>query len=140
MYILKIEHSFDSAHFLKGYDGKCSNIHGHRWKIKVEVQATNLINGGQLDGMVEDFGVLKKDLRKMIDFYDHSLIIEKDSLRDLTLKCLMEDGFKIITLNFRPTAENFSKFFFSKVKELGYCPRKVTVYETPNNSATYMED
>ena len=37
MYILKTEASFDSAHFLAGYDGKCSNLHGHRWKIILEV-------------------------------------------------------------------------------------------------------
>lgn len=140
MYILKIEHSFDSAHFLKNYNGKCANIHGHRWKIEVEVQANQLINGGQLDGMVEDFGVLKKDLKNMIDFYDHALIIEKNSLRDLTLKCLKEDGFRIIFLDFRPTAENFAKFFYYKIKELGFNTKKVTVYETPNNSAAYMEE
>ena len=33
MYILKTESSFDSAHFLSGYEGKCSNLHGHRWRI-----------------------------------------------------------------------------------------------------------
>ena len=38
MYILKTEASFDSAHFLSGYDGKCSNLHGHRWRIFLEVQ------------------------------------------------------------------------------------------------------
>lgn len=140
MFILKIEHSFDSAHFLKGYDGKCSNIHGHRWKVEVEIQSNKLINGGQLDGMVDDFRILKKNLKEMINFYDHALIVEENSLRHLTFKCLTEDGFKIISVNFRPTAENFASFFFNKMKKLGYDVRKVTVYETPNNSATYMED
>ena len=42
MYILKTEASFDSAHFLAGYNGKCSNLHGHRWKIVLEVQAEEL--------------------------------------------------------------------------------------------------
>lgn len=140
MFILKVEHSFDSAHFLKGYDGKCSNIHGHRWKIELEIQSSSLINSGQLAGMVDDFGTLKKNLKKMIDFYDHALIFEKGSLRDLTFKCLTEDGFRLISVDFRPTAENFASFFFNKVKKLGYNVRKVTVYETPNNSAAYMED
>lgn len=38
MYSLISEHSFDAAHFLKGYEGKCSNIHGHRWRVVVEIQ------------------------------------------------------------------------------------------------------
>ena len=43
MYILKSEHSFDSAHFLSGYEGKCAHIHGHRWKVEVEVQSETLL-------------------------------------------------------------------------------------------------
>lgn len=140
MFVLKVEHSFDSAHFLKGYEGKCSNIHGHRWKIELEIQSNSLIEDGQLDGMVDDFRILKKNLKNMIDFYDHALIFEKGSLRELTFKCLTEDGFRLISVDFRPTAENFASFFFNKSKKLGYNVRKVTVYETPNNSAAYMED
>lgn len=37
MYTLQTSASFDSAHFLKGYEGKCSNIHGHRWTVEVTV-------------------------------------------------------------------------------------------------------
>lgn len=140
MFVLKVEHSFDSAHFLKDYEGKCSNIHGHRWKIELEIQSNSLIEDGQLDGMVDDFGILKKNLKNMIDFYDHALIFEKGSLRELTFKYLTEDGFRLISVDFRPTAENFASFFFNKAKKLGYNVRKVTVYETPNNSAAYMED
>lgn len=140
MFILKVEHSFDSAHFLKNYNGKCSNIHGHRWKVEAEIQSNALVNGGQLDGMVDDFGTLKKNLKEMIVFYDHALIVEKGSLRELTFKCLIDEGFRLISVDFRPTAENFANFFFNKIKKLGYNVRKVTVYETPNNSAAYMED
>ena len=35
MYQLKTEADFDSAHFLSGYTGKCSNIHGHRWHVEI---------------------------------------------------------------------------------------------------------
>ena len=38
MYYLKTEQSFDAAHFLKGYAGKCHNLHGHRWRVIVEIQ------------------------------------------------------------------------------------------------------
>ena len=80
MYILKTEASFDSAHFLAGYEGKCSNIHGHRWKIILEVKTEELKDDVQHRGMYVDFGELKKDLRQLADSMDHALIIEKNTL------------------------------------------------------------
>ena len=139
MYILKAEHSFDSAHFLSGYIGKCANIHGHRWKVEVEVQSENLTKGGQLEGMVIDFGDLKMDVKSMVDSYDHALIVQIGSMRGETLNCLTQDGFKIILVDFRTTAENFAKFFFNEMKNKGYNVKRTTVYETPNNSASYEE-
>ena len=50
MYKIRIEESFDSAHFLAGYDGKCSNLHGHRWRIVMEAKADKLHEEGQLRG------------------------------------------------------------------------------------------
>lgn len=137
MYILKAEHSFDSAHFLANYNGKCGNIHGHRWKVEIEVQAEELVSGGQLDGMVIDFGDLKKDVKEIVDFYDHALIIEENTMRKETVEHLNQDGFKIINVKFRPTAENFSAFFFKYMEEKGYNVKRAVVYETPTNSATY---
>lgn len=139
MYILKTEHSFDSAHFLAGYEGKCGNIHGHRWKVEIEVQSEELVEGGQLDGMVIDFGDLKKDVKTMVDYYDHALILQQGTMREETLSCIQQDGFKTIQVSFRPTAENFAKFFFKIMKNKGYNVRRVTVYETPTNGAVYEE-
>ena len=51
MYTLKTEHSFDAAHFLYGYEGKCSNIHGHRWRVVAEVSSDELETTGQNRGM-----------------------------------------------------------------------------------------
>ena len=137
MYILKAEHSFDSAHFLSGYDGKCANIHGHRWRVEIEVQSKNLINGGQLDGMIVDFGDLKKDVKEMVDYYDHALIIQSGTMRKETLACLVEDGFRIVELDFRPTAENLSFFFYTIMKNKGYDVKRAIVFETPTNSAIF---
>lgn len=139
MYGLRIEHSFDSAHFLSGYEGKCANMHGHRWKVEVFVKKENLIKSGQQRGMVVDFGDLKKDVKEIVDFYDHSLIVEKDSLKAKTMECLKEEGFRIIEVDFRPTAECFSKHFYELVKDRGYEVDRVVVYETPNNCAYYCE-
>ncbi|KGM97830.1 6-pyruvoyl tetrahydropterin synthase [Clostridium novyi A str. 4552] len=137
MYILKTVESFDSAHFLAGYDGKCSNIHGHRWKVEIEIQSETLKSNGALKGMIVDFGDLKKDLKSIVDFYDHCLIIENNSMRLGTLNTLKNDGFKIIEVNFRPTAENLAYHFFNLMEQKGYDVRKSTVYETPNNCATF---
>lgn len=139
MYILRSEHSFDSAHFLSGYEGKCANIHGHRWRILAEVCSEKLIESGQLRGMVVDFGDLKKDLKEIVDNLDHALIIEKGSMRETTLNCLKEDGFRIIEVDFRPTAESFGKYFYNKLKNCGYNIKRITVFETPSNCAVYEE-
>lgn len=137
MYIIRVEHSFDSAHFLSDYSGKCSNIHGHRWKVEVEVFNQELFQGGQNKGMIVDFSQLKNDLKEILDYYDHSLIIEVGSLKKGTFECLIDEGFRIIEVEFRPTAENFSCFFYNKMINKGYQVRRVTVYETPTNSASY---
>ena len=50
MYMLQSEASFDAAHFLKGYDGKCKNIHGHRWRIVVRISGDSLIASGPKKG------------------------------------------------------------------------------------------
>ena len=77
MYYLKTENSFDSAHFLKGYAGKCRNLHGHRWRVVVEIAADQLKDEGQTRGMLVDFSDLKNALKDICDDFDHSLIYEK---------------------------------------------------------------
>ena len=139
MYILKTEQSFDSAHFLAGYEGKCRNPHGHRWKIEAEVWADELHKTGQLKGMVTDFGDFKQDLLEIADFYDHALIAEEGTLKPETAKALESENFRIIWVPFRPTAENFAKHFYNMLKEKGYQVYGVSVYETPNNCARYWE-
>jgi 6-pyruvoyltetrahydropterin/6-carboxytetrahydropterin synthase len=139
MYILKTEQSFDSAHFLADYEGKCKNIHGHRWTIVIEVMTMSLETDDQLRGMHVDFSTLKNDLKVEVDSLDHALIIEKDTLREKTVDALREEEFNLIFIDFRPTAENFSKYFYDKMKLKGYNVKSATVYETPTNSASYCE-
>lgn len=137
MYTLKTEQSFDSAHFLHGYKGKCSNIHGHRWTIVAEILAYELVEDGQLRGMVVDFADLKRDLKLIADSFDHSLIFETGTLKPTTIEALNSEGFKLVEVAFRPTAENFAKHVFDTLMSNGYNVKAVTVHETPNNSATY---
>ena len=124
MYILKTEAAFDSAHFLYGYEGKCRNIHGHRWKIEAEICSEELISEGQTRGMI----------------IDHKLIYEQGSLKPATEQALADEGFAMIKVDFRPTAENFSRYIFGLLKDRGMPVKRVTVYETPANCAVYEED
>lgn len=139
MYSLKTSACFDSAHFLSGYEGKCSNIHGHRWKVEVEVCSESLTETGNTRGMIVDFSNLKKDLAEITDNMDHCLIIETGSLKQKTMDALLEENFKIIEVSFRPTAENFAKYFYDEMKKKDYSVVSTTVYETPNNCAIYHE-
>lgn len=138
MYQLTTEHSFDSAHFLAGYDGKCGNLHGHRWRVLLTVQSETLREDRQQKGMCVDFAELKKDLRTELDALDHVLIIEQGSLRESTMKALQEEKISVVEMPFRPTAENFARYFYELFTLKGYPVAKVEVYETPNNSAVYF--
>lgn len=62
--------SFDAAHYLPNYPGKCKNMHGHRWVVKVACE-------GKVDpstGMVIDFAKLKEFCRGIEDYFDHTVI------------------------------------------------------------------
>lgn len=139
MYILKTKAAFDSAHFLKGYEGKCANIHGHRWTIVVKIKSETVEKEGPFRGMVVDFGKLKADLKEEADRMDHSLIVEKGTLSEKLFEALKEENFKIVEFEGRPTAENFSRYFYYYMKNKGYDVFETEVYETPDNAAIYCE-
>ena len=139
MYKLKTKANFDSAHFLKDYEGKCSNIHGHRGTGEIEVGAETLESDTQNRGMVVDFSHLKKDLREIADHFDHSLIMETGSLKQATEDALLAENLRIVKVDFRPTAENFAKYIYDEMTSRGYKVIEASVYETPNNVASYCE-
>lgn len=139
MYKLMTKASFDSAHFLKDYDGKCSNIHGHRWTVEIKVGAETLESDTQNRGMVVDFSNLKKDLKEIADHFDHSLIMETGSLKQATEDALLAENLRIVKVDFRPTAENFAKYIYDEMAGRGYKVIEASVYETPNNVASYCE-
>lgn len=130
MYLLTCEASFDAAHFLTNYDGKCHNIHGHRWRVVLNIK------GEPKNGMVVDFNDIKKDLKNECDYFDHTFIVEKDSLNKELFDLLSKD-FLLREVPFRTTAENFAKYFFDKLNSK-YEVCEVAVYETPNNCARYL--
>ena len=137
MYRLKVKAAFDSAHFLSGYNGKCANIHGHRWTVEVEIKGDGLQQTGEKKGMLIDFGDLKKTVKELADSFDHALIYESGSLRENTLAALIDENFRLIEVSFRPTAENFAKHFYDILSGQELEISSVTVYETPDNCAVY---
>lgn len=139
MFTLKSENSFDAAHFLAGYKGKCGNIHGHRWKVEIEIYSETLSDNLQTRGMIVDFDSLKEDLKSEVDYFDHCLIVEKNTLKEKTREALLEEGIRLVEVDFRSTAENFSKYFYEVMKKKGYNVKCATVYETPTNCASYYE-
>lgn len=130
MHLITSESSFDAAHFLTNYEGKCKNIHGHRWRVVVTIK------GELTNGMLVDFGDFKKDIKDLCDYFDHSFIVEKGSL-DKKLFDLLNKQFVLRVVEFRTTAENFSKYIFEEMSKK-YSVKEVCVYETSNNCARYV--
>jgi len=74
------EFTFDSAHFLKDYHGKCENLHGHTYRMRVTVEGPI-----QKNGLVMDFTEIKKIVtEKVIDKFDHANI--NDTLEHSTVE------------------------------------------------------
>lgn len=112
-WILKVKETFQAAHYLKGYKGKCENVHGHSFCVEVHIIVSELDS----IGIGYDFKDIKKKLKDILP--DHSL------LNDI--------------YPFNPTAENLSKYFFQELKK-HYPIKAVTVWESKDASATYTED
>ena len=140
MYYLTAEAAFDSAHFLADYEGKCANLHGHRWRIVAKVSGARLQEFGDKEGMVLDFSDLKRELRGLADGMDHCLIYQKGTLRMETLDAFEMEGFEVAAVPFRPTAENLAKHFYDEMAAMGLPICAMSVYETPDNCATFEKE
>ncbi|MDE6719341.1 MAG: 6-carboxytetrahydropterin synthase, partial [Treponemataceae bacterium] len=68
MYEVRVETDFSAAHFLRDYNGKCENLHGHNYKVFAHVRGKNLNEGG----MLLDFSKLKSALKKVCAALDHT--------------------------------------------------------------------
>lgn len=119
MYSLKVEGSFSSAHNLRGYKGKCEDLHGHNWRIEAVVKSSGLNN----IGIVVDFNELKKRLRDVLEEMDHKYLNE--------LAYFKKPG------GVNPTSENIAKYIYEKLKIKISLLASVTVWENPTSCATY---
>lgn len=120
MFEISVKGHIAAAHYLRGYEGKCKDLHGHTWKIEV------VFENDILDsiGMVADFAVLKKELNDFLSTIDHVC------LNDL-------DYFKAVN----PTTENIAKYIYEQFKvKIADLPIKyVRVFESDTASVKYYE-
>lgn len=134
---------FEAAHALDCHDGKCSNIHGHSYKLHVTVIGKpNRSKGDAKDGMVIDFSDIKHIVKTMVvNPFDHALVLEKDSPY-LTDK--LKQRQKLILYDLQPTAENMIIDMVDRIKEkmpLEIKLHSVKLYETGSSfAAWYAED
>lgn len=101
------------AHALEGYDGACSQIHGHSYRLFVTVIGNPVCNESDpKNGMVMDFGVLKKIVRHtIIDRYDHTMVVRKTEANAIVTDALKCHYQRIEIVDYQPTCENMISQF-----------------------------
>ncbi|GAB4111398.1 MAG: 6-carboxytetrahydropterin synthase QueD [Spirochaetota bacterium] len=128
MYILTIEDYISAAHQLKGYKGKCENIHGHNWKVEVSVYGQKLND----IGILIDFHDLKDMLKTVLQEFDHK-----------NLNDIQEFAHQ------NPSSELLSKIIYQKIEKMlkqhsqnhstNINVLSVTVWESATCRSTYQK-
>jgi len=121
-FILKTILDFAAAHTLTGYDGDCARLHGHNWKIEVEIVGSKLNDVG----MVIDFKKIKKQAKTVIAELDHRYLNEHPHFQDKN-----------------PTAENIAQFIYqsiqAKIESDVVKMHQLIVWENERNCVIYSE-
>lgn len=132
---------FDAAHRVLGHEGKCKDLHGHRYVIELTVTAPELDSLGR----VIDFSVVKDRVGYWIDeHWDHNVLLNRED----TYVRLVNEGQSRLPFIFmssegigiNPTAENIAKDLAHVASQMLPEPIevvKVRCYETPNCYAEY---
>ena len=123
MFELSVREHFDAAHALRGYQGRCENLHGHRFEAVVAVRGTTRND----IGIVYDFTELKAHLRAVLGELDHRNLNETPPF-DVQ----------------NPSSENLAVFVYDAMAErLAGAPvaiASVTVYESPDAGVVYTPE
>jgi 6-pyruvoyltetrahydropterin/6-carboxytetrahydropterin synthase len=123
-YEVMIERNFSSAHQLRGYKGKCENLHGHNYKIEIFAKGEELNNIGLSIVFVD----LKRAADDVVKYFDHRNINELPPFDE----------------ELNPSAENLARFILEylnrEVSDERVKIYKVRCYETPTSVATYQID
>ena len=122
MYEVSVDESFAAAHNLRNYKGKCEDLHGHNYKVRV------VLAGKELDatGLLYDFVHLKQVIRGVISSLDHKYLNELPPFDRIN-----------------PSAENIARHIYDETsKQLrkepnGAAVASITVWESDITAATY---
>ncbi|MDI6641123.1 MAG: 6-carboxytetrahydropterin synthase QueD [Elusimicrobiota bacterium] len=118
---LSVIGNFSAAHSLRGYTGKCEELHGHNWKVELVVRGKKL----NRIGLVEDFSCLKKLLNSQLEKFDHKYL---NNIKPFD--------------KINPTSENIAKYLFEIIYEklksqANLSIVRVTVWENEMQCASY---
>lgn len=120
--------SFDAAHLLPNYPGKCSNLHGHHWVLEVGYEGHLHDN----TGMVVDFVFLKGALQPLVDKLDHSNLNDYEPnptcenlieriFEELPKK--LEGGANLALIRLWETENSYAEWSLNRPRDqLGRCP------------------
>jgi 6-pyruvoyltetrahydropterin/6-carboxytetrahydropterin synthase len=131
---------FCAGHRLLGHEGRCAFLHGHNYRVEVEVEAR--AGGSEVDavGRVVDFSLIKRRLLGWLDeHWDHTFILwEADTTALAAVR--QAEPTKYFLLPWNPTAENMARYLLEVVaphvlEDLGVVARRVAVWETDESCA-----
>ena len=103
------EFRWEMGHRLSYHQEGCQNLHGHSYRMAVELEGE--LNEG---GMVLDYGEIKKIVTPLLERLDHSTMLHQDDQEVVTFLC--EQGMKAVLVPFHPTAESMAIWFCDQLK------------------------
>jgi len=131
MYKIKTSANFEAAHRLSNYKGKCNSLHGHNWKVDLEIDSSVLNS----EEMVFDF----KNLKKILEEFDHKILLKENSENKKISASLPKDWIK--WLNFEPTAEQLAKYLCEKIFAMIKVECVIiTVWENDKSCAKFVKN
>lgn len=130
MFEVRVQDDFAAAHFLRDYNGKCENLHGHNYKVYVHVEGNALDAGG----MLIDFTFLKRSLKEVLSKIDHT------NLNDIKEFDQNPSAERIAMYIYKNLVENLKSegIDLSLNSPDGTKISKVDIFETERNRACYI--
>lgn len=137
--------TFEAAHALDGYDGKCRHIHGHSYKLAVTVCGTPRTEADDPKaGMTIDFGVLKQIVsEEIVDRLDHALIVCRTDDNSRWLDDMHRRFGNIVETDCRPTCENMLVDFAERLRRRmpeGVALHSLRLHETATSYAEWFAE
>ena len=137
--LLTKEFRLEMAHALVGYDGPCSQIHGHSYLLEVTVEGPEAHSEGPKMGMAIDFKEVKRAVEEsVVSLYDHSFIIRRTAATEEVVEVLSRHFSRIRVVDWQPTSENllvhFAELIASKLPE-GVRLHSLRLHETATSCA-----